>query len=65
MSACDCRLGTCPPAVSTHLLALVAGAASLQVAKAACRALLRLLGDGAAGGVLTQAALGLPLGEGS
>ena len=59
---CDCRLGTCPPEVSAHILRLVAGAASLQVAETACRTLLSLLGDGAAGGALTQAALGLPSG---
>ena len=51
--------------MGTHLLRLVAGAASLQVAGAACRALLKLLGDGAGGGALTQAALGLPSGGGS
>lgn len=49
--------------MSSHLLRLVAGAASLQVAGAACRALLKLLGDSAVGGALTQAALGLPSGE--
>ena len=63
-TSCDCRLGTCPPEVSAHLLRLVAGAASLPVAEAACRTLLGLLGDRAAGGALTQAAQGLPSGGG-